>query len=116
MNNITPHPYHIRYINNCNSEWVALNNSFPDPPLPPNLCDVILGESIRLNDVYVEKNSNTLHIYKKIHLVAYPEINFFRNWISKEVEEKERFYLGYMGYDQIASIFTSNVIILKKSV
>jgi hypothetical protein len=100
-------PTNIRTIEKCESEEIRKNEPFPETPEPPDLCDVILDTGLEIVDVYVQidkqKNGTALQLYRKVH----PIIEF-KWWRDKS----ER--VSYMGYEQVATIYTQNCVIIKK--
>jgi hypothetical protein len=82
---------------------------FPDElPSTPDLCDVHFDSGLKIENVYIGKYENQLQLYKSYYLTYYTRM------LSGEWGKKAS-YLVYRGYDQVAEVFQSNCVVLKKS-
>ena len=103
-------PTNIRTIERCESEEIMENESFPETPEPPDLCDVILDSGLKIEDVFIEIDSyhgnRTIRLYKKVHPIV--------DLTPWAYSYPTPFRIAYMGYEPVATLYTQNCVIIKK--
>ena len=122
LNYMITAPDNIRTIEQCFSGIIVEKLPFPETPIPPDLCDVILDGGLKIENVYVQINRDknhkikAFHLYKNVHPTISARDDVMMNgwWRFDPFSLYDQYYIIYIGYNQVATVYTLNCTVIKK--